>query len=346
MATNSNDEESYPHLDADGNYAAYKEGGRWINWDESGIPRSKEELDAALPVLTPCFSSDSVDKDSKIGSDVRATWIGHATVLAEVGGTVLITDPIFSDRASMFSFTGPKRFRPPACCVEDLPENLSAVIVSHSHYDHLDLSSCRELHRRYESRLHWYVPSGMGVWMISNVGVDRGNVHEMVWWQEEKHPVTGARFIFTPSHHCGQRTLFDRCNALWGSWAVFGPEGRGSFWFGGDTAYCNAFEQIGRKLGPFDIAAIPIGNYSPRNIMKWHHCSPEEAVQIHTDLRSIRSLAIHWGTFKMIFDKYPYPEPRERLKRALEEAGKVPDDFQAVNIGGTIKTNPKPEKLN
>ena len=154
MATNSDDEESYPHLDADGNYAAYKEGGRWINWwarkkpklflftllkeffanrDESGIPRSKEELDAALPVLTPCFSSDSVDKDSKIGSDVRATWIGHATVLAEVGGTVLITDPIFSDRASMFSFTGPKRFRLVKihcmCQVSDVNEYPACVAV-------------------------------------------------------------------------------------------------------------------------------------------------------------------------------------------------------------------------
>ena len=131
-ATNLKDEESYPHLDLDGNYASYQEGGRWINWwarkmpklflsilckefvgnrNESGIPRSEEEINAALPVLTPYFASESCKKDSEIEGDVRATWIGHATVLAEVGGTVLITDPIFSDRASMFSFTGPKRYR-------------------------------------------------------------------------------------------------------------------------------------------------------------------------------------------------------------------------------------------
>ena len=130
MTTNTNDEESYPHLDADGNYASYQEGGRWINWwarkmprsflfklwkefvtnrDESGIKGStREELDAAMPVLTPYFAKRDAQKDDKV---VRATWIGHATVLAEVGGTVLITDPIFSDRASMFSFSGPKRYR-------------------------------------------------------------------------------------------------------------------------------------------------------------------------------------------------------------------------------------------
>ena len=130
MTTNTNDEESYPHLDADGNYASYQEGGRWINWwarkmpksflfklwkefvtnrDESGIKGStREELDAAMPVLTPYFAQEDHEKDENV---VRATWIGHATVLAEVGGTVLITDPIFSDRASMFSFSGPKRYR-------------------------------------------------------------------------------------------------------------------------------------------------------------------------------------------------------------------------------------------
>jgi len=369
-ATNLKDEESYPHLDVDGNYASYQEGGRWVNWwarrkpslftlfkefvtnrDESGIPRTKEELDAALPVLKPYFANKSTSdsgegpkKNAETDSDVRATWVGHATVLAEVGGTVLLTDPIFSDRASMFSFAGPKRYRPPACGLEDLPENLSAVIISHSHYDHLDRWSCRELNRRYKSRLHWFVPSGLGDWMVNNVGVDRSNVHEMVWWQEKMHPVTGARFVFTPTHHWGRRTAFDRNKALWGSWAVFGPEGSGSFWFGGDTAYCDVFEQIGRKLGPFDLAAIPIGNYSPRNVMKWHHVSPEEAVRIHTDLRCSGSLAIHWGTFKMMFDKYPYLEPRARLSRALEETGKDPDEFQAVNIGGTITANAKPQK--
>ena len=271
--------EAYPHVDDDGNFMAYKEDGRWVNWwarncpnsvtilmgfalgkDDSAIPASKEQLDATLPVCAPHFAS----KNASSNASVRATWIGHATVLAEVGGTTVIADPIFSERASMFSFAGPKRYRPPACAVRDLPENLSAVVVSHSHYDHLDLTSCRDLNERYGSRLHWFVPSGIGDWIVSNAGAERGNVHEMVWWQEQRHPETGARFVFTPSHHWGQRTAFDRCKALWGSWSVFGAEGKGSFWFGGDTAYCEAFQQIGKKLGPFDLAAIPIGKFSRR----------------------------------------------------------------------------------
>ena len=149
------------------------------------------------------------------------------------------------------------------------------------------------------------------------------------------NPTRSASFVFTPTHHWGARTPFDKCKSLWGSWAVFGAEGNGRFWFGGDTAYCDVFAQIGEKLGPFDLAAIPIGNYrlvcvvgglnvflllhptlscSPQSVMKWHHASPEEAVQIHIDLRSSRSLAIHWGTFKEIISCFPSLSPLNLFK--------------------------------
>ena len=178
-------------------------------------------------------------------------------------GLNILTDPIFN------SFCGPnqlmslKRYRPAPCSVDELPK-IDTVCISHSHYDHLDLKTVKDLNQRFGEHLHWFVPMGLKSWMVA-----RGckSVTELDWWKEMELPKCtsndrAVRFVFTPTQHWCRRSLTDANKVLWGSWTVIGPKHR--FFFGGDTGYCKGFKQIGKRYGPFDFAAIPIGAYKPR----------------------------------------------------------------------------------
>ena len=223
------------------------------------------------------------------------TWLGHSTVVVSMDGVFFMTDPIFSDRASPSQMVGPKRYRDVPCSVHDLPSTLDAVLISHNHYDHLDMSTVTLLNARYGVDLRWFVPQGLGSWFES-AGCD--NVVELDWWEENCIPEKGdVSFVFVPAQHWSKRTLSDDNKSLWGGWAVIGPNNR--FYFSGDTGYCPVFKQIGQMYGPFTAAAIPIGAYEPRWFMKYQHVNPEEAVQIHEDVKSNFSLGIHWGTFAL-----------------------------------------------
>ena len=355
--------EPWPVTDEEGYYQSYKENGAWVNWwhrdmpsplsimagfifteDASNIPSQtcttgqKCALDDSLPITKPKWLNAS-EKNA-----VRATWIGHATVLAEIDGAVIITDPMFSQRCSPVQFMGPKRYRPPACTIDELPQILDAVVISHTHYDHLDIDSVEKLHQRYGDKLHWFVPSGSKSW-FEDRGLASNNIHDMVWWQSTEMPLVGgeaqdhndekaARIIFTPANHFSRRGVMDKNTALWGSWLVIGSNGN-KFWFGGDTAYSDVFKQIGKRYGPIDLSAIPIGAYHPRQTMKFVHVDPEEAVKIHYDLKSKTSFGIHWGTFKMTPEYYL--EPKERiLQIAQENPGMAP--FLLPNLGENVST--------
>jgi len=337
------------HTDELGRSKAFQEGGRWQNpwregvpspahffydWflagrDESNIP-NKTKLDETLPIKTPIW----VGNGNFAPSAARMTWLGHATVLAEVEGSTFLTDPVFSSRASAVQFLGPKRFREAACTVSNLPR-LTAVLISHNHYDHLDLGSAKKLVEK-QPWINWFVPSGTAEWLTSNTGVSKENVKEMVWWEEamlEGEQGTSFKMVFTPANHWCKRSIADDNKCLWGSWAVIGPTKR--FWFGGDTGYCEAFTQIGKELGPFDIAAIPIGAYQPNWFMKYQHVHPGEAVQIHRDIKSGRSLGIHWGTF-MLTTEY-YLEPPVLLTSFMNRAELDPSTFVSTDIGGSVE---------
>jgi len=255
------------------------------------------------------------------------TWIGHATLLLQLHGKNILTDPQFSERASPVQWAGPKRVVPPGIAMENLPD-IDIVVISHDHYDSLDVNTVRKLFSRSGGdRTKFFVPLGLRTW-FQKLGVY--NVVEMDWWDE--HELEGLRIIATPMQHWGKRSPFNRNDHLWASWVIIAEDYR--FYFGGDTGYSPHFKETGERFGPFDLAALPIGAYEPRWFMKDHHINPAEAVQGHIDLSSKKSVAMHWGTF-MLTDE-PLDEPPVLLKKALKDAGVPEVAFQVLQHGETI----------
>lgn len=259
----------------------------------------KHELEDLLP-LHPVSHHMHAKSPGSHESKIILTWIGQSTILVQMGGLNILTDPIFSEYASPVSFAGPRRLRPPPIGIHQLPR-IDAVIVSHDHYDHLDLPSVRKL----GNNVKWFVPLGMGKWLAA-AGIT--NAVEFGWWSRIFYK--GVEFIATPAQHWSGRSPLDQWRSLWCGWAVHAPNSR--FYFCGDTGYCDAFKQVGNELGPFDLAAIPIGGYEPRWFMKSHHMSPEDAVLTHIDLRAKQSVGIHWGTF--VFTDEHIMDPPAKLQ--------------------------------
>lgn len=255
------------------------------------------------------------------------TWVGHSTLFVQLRGQNILTDPHFSRRASPVSWAGPERVTPPGIALKDLPP-VDIVLISHDHYDHLDRETIVNLHRREggEDTL-FLVPLKLKSW-FEDLGVR--NVVEMDWWEE--YDAKGLRMICTPMHHWSKRTLFAENETLWAGWAVDTGEFR--FIFLGDCGYSPIYRDIGDELGPFDLAAIPIGAYEPRWFMRNQHVNPAEAVQVHLDLRARRSVGIHWGTF--ILTDEPLDEPPLSLMLARERRNLPPEDFFILRHGETI----------
>ncbi|KAA8499910.1 N-acyl-phosphatidylethanolamine-hydrolyzing phospholipase D [Porphyridium purpureum] len=300
----------------------WNERGKWIYTDE--IP---EEYERHLPVKTPDL--EVLCTAPKPGV-LRSTWLGHSTVLVQFEqGFTVITDPVFSERCSPVQWFGVKRYRPAPCTAAQLP-HIDAVLISHNHYDHLDLLSVRAIETKFSPA--FYVPQGLKSWLVKNVpGLDSQRVHELGWWEETFQRKNDKEFkiVFTPAQHWGSRALLDNCRALWGSWVVAGPTKK--FFFAGDSGYCPVFTSVGALYGPFDLSAIPIGAYEPHYFFRQQHVNPEEAVQMHVDLRSRRSLGIHWGTFKLTMEHYM--EPRERMLSASGKAGLEKNAFFTLTHG-------------
>lgn len=261
------------------------------------------------------------------------SWLGHSTCLVKLGGSCILTDPVWAYRVSPFENFGPARFMSPIVEVEDLPP-VDVILISHSHYDHLDLSTAK----RIGNRTLWIVPIGIKS-ILQTVGIQ--NCVELNWWETYAFKSCDGLSIdvtLTPVQHWSARTLFDRNVSLWGSFAL--KSSAGSFFFGGDTAYCSCFKTIGDVLGPFDLAAIPIGAYKPREYTRSVHCDPMEAVQIHKDLRARQSVGIHWGTYPLTDEDAI--EPPLELRRAREESGLTAFDFFTLSMGQVISPGEEP----
>ena len=256
------------------------------------------------------------------------TWIGHSTLLVRFHGKTILTDPIFSTRASPFSIIGPRRVVPPALSLHELPP-IDFVVISHSHYDHLDLKTIKELAIKRKKTV-FFVPLGLKE-LLEGVGVSK--VFELDWWDEMR--MDDITFIATPAHHWSARSLLDRNKSLWASWMVISQHFR--FWFAGDTGYSNDFTEIRKRVGEPDLAAIPIGAYSPRSFMKNAHVNPGEAVDIFLDLGAKKAVAIHWGTFKLSTELLA--EPPKKLQSALKAKNISRDLFKVLDHGETLFIN-------
>ena len=251
------------------------------------------------------------------------TWVGHATLLVQLDGVNVLTDPHWSARASPVSFGGPRRLTPPGLRFEDLPP-IQVVIISHDHYDHLDVETVRRLAAAHRPR--FLVPLGLKAW-LADLGIS--DVEELDWWDERS--VQGLTFACVPAQHFSGRTPWDRNRRLWSGWAVAGRERR--FYFAGDSAYYDGFKEIGARLGPFDLAAIPIGAYVPAVIMKAGHTSPEEALAAFADVRGRHFVPIHWGTFDLADE--PIDEPPRLLRDEARRLKLGPDRVWILRHGET-----------
>ncbi len=252
------------------------------------------------------------------------TWIGHATVLLQLSGVNILTDPHFTDRASPVSFAGPKRWVPPALSLDELP-HIDVVLISHNHYDHLDLATVTALARQASGPPRFYVPLGLRWFRDQNLPVHA----ELDWWDQRDDGLLKVHLV--PVQHWSARTWWDRNETLWGGFVVEAPNFR--FICTGDTGYSADFKDIAKRFGSFDLAALPIGAYAPRWFMQTQHVNPAEAVQIHRDLNARQSLAVHWGTF--VLTDEPLDEPPRQLAAALDAQRVAREAFWIVTHGET-----------
>ena len=249
------------------------------------------------------------------------TWIGHSTFLVRMDGVTFLTDPMFSNRASPFSFAGPRRAVPPGVPLDALPA-VDFVLLSHDHYDHTDLKTVMQLARR---GIRFVAPTGLGEW-VRSAG---GDAVDLAWWKDTV--VDGVRLHCVPARHFSGRSLSDRNRRLWGGWVVSGATRR--FYFAGDTAYSKDLSAIGSRLGPIDLAAVPIGAYLPASIMMFVHTTPEEGLRLGLDVGARRVVAMHFGTFDLTDE--PLDEPPRRFLAEAERLGLGPDRAWVLKVGET-----------
>jgi N-acyl-phosphatidylethanolamine-hydrolysing phospholipase D len=253
---------------------------------------------------------------------ISITWLGHSSMLLKVNGFNILTDPVFAERASPFPFLGPKRLTPVPFDFESLPV-IDVVLISHNHYDHLDAPGVKKLAAMYQKfqKPLFIVPEGLKIWFRKK-GIFQ--VEELAWWESVRHQDLTVHSV--PARHFSSRFILD---TNFTKWCGFIAEiGNFKFFFAGDTGYSKEFKNIGLKYGPIDLAAIPIGAYSPRWFMQSKHVNPEEAVKIHQDVLSKKSVAMHWGTFKLTLE--PVHEPPEKLAKARDAAGLLCEDFMVL----------------
>lgn len=253
---------------------------------------------------------------------LRAIWFGHASVYLEIDGARVMVDPMLSEYASPFPRIGPKRFHPPPMALDALPK-MDAVVISHDHYDHLDMATMKHLAR---AGSHFLVPLGIGA-HLERWGIARSQFTELDWWQSVE--IGGLQITSTPVRHYSGRGLRDANATLWSSWSIAGPVHRA--YFSGDTGFGDHFREIGDRLGPFDLSLLKIGSYGPGQNWLDIHMEPEQAVEAHIALKARRMLPVHWGTFNLAFHAWDEP-----IKRAVAAARSRGIDLATPRLGEVL----------
>jgi len=298
---------------------------KWMLVHRTTRPRPKDPDPSVFARVPPDFVPLRAPR-----SQLTVTWVGHSSLLIQLNGLNILTDPMWSERASPVQFAGPRRWVRPGIAFEDVPP-LDVVLESHNHYDHLDAPTVRRLARAHPEA-SWVVPLGLAAF-VRKRGVSDNRVRELDWWEE--HAIGSLRIAATPAMHFSSRGIGDRGDSLWCGFALSsdGANGR-HVYFAGDTGYHPEFGAIGERYGPFDVALIPIGAYEPRWFMRYLHMNPEEAVAAFRALNARMMVPIHWGTFKLTDEAMD--EPPIRARAAWDSAGLPPSGYRQLAHGETL----------
>jgi L-ascorbate metabolism protein UlaG (beta-lactamase superfamily) len=288
----------------------------------SAVPRLLMERKQPWP---PFIDQPAVTPPSLGGDAACVTFIGHSTFLIQTAAGNLLTDPMYSTTAGPWGRLGPRRVRRPAVSMEDLPA-ISLVLLSHNHYDHCDLPTLRQLAERFDPLV---VTLPGNARLVRAAGIR--HVEELDWWQESRE--APLSLTATPAHHFSARGPFDRNRALWGGF-VLASAGR-RIYFAGDTAYASFFTDVRARLGPIDLALLPIGAYEPRWFMRAVHMNPAEAVQAHLDLAPALSIGMHFGTFQLTLEAID--EPIRALADARRSRSVSDSRFRTIGFGESVR---------
>jgi L-ascorbate metabolism protein UlaG (beta-lactamase superfamily) len=273
--------------------------GEFICGGERRVPRG------ALPSMSPLESWTRPP-----ASGLRATWLGHSTVLIEIDGLRVLTDPVWGPRASPLRLAGPKRFQPVPVSLRAMPP-VDLVVISHDHYDHLDYPTIRALAR---SQVPFVTSLGVGA-HLEAWGVDAERIVELDWWESHRLPNSGLAVTAAPSQHFSGRALKDRNASLWSSLVIHSPRHR--VFFSGDTGLTTQYQLIRERLGPFDLVMLEVGAFHPA----WGdiHLGPENALKALALLGGGPFLPVHWGTFSLAM--HAWDQPAEALLELGPKAG-------------------------
>jgi N-acyl-phosphatidylethanolamine-hydrolysing phospholipase D len=285
-----------------------------------------------FPVAQPTFAEHAES------GELTVTWVGHSSLLLQLGALNVLTDPVWSERASPVTFAGPRRFVSAAIDFDALPP-IDAVVISHNHYDHLDRPTVRALATRMP-QIEWIAPLGLAK-VLRRWGA--GRTRELDWWQRAAIETPNDELVVhcAPAQHFSARGLGDRGRTLWCSWVIASAEHRA--FFAGDTAYHPDFGVIGERYGPFDLLMLPVGAYEPRWFMRTVHMNPPEALRAYADLAGSRvgsapMLPIHWGTFRLTDEGMQ--EPPEWTARLWRDVGYDPEKLWLLRHGETRRVLP------
>ena len=280
--------------------------------DQTRVPPS------AIP--TSAIPLESIQAEPLTG--LRAIWLGHSSVYIELDGFRLLVDPVFSDYASPFYGIGPKRTHPPPIALADLPR-IDVVMISHDHYDHLDMRTIQHLSSKGTQFL---VPLGVGA-HLDEWEIPDSQITELDWWESTE--IAGVTIVCTPAQHYSSRGIFDYKETLWSSWSIIGPKHR--VFYSGDTGFANHFQSIGSQLGPFDLSIMKIGQYGPGASWIYSHMNPEDAIEAHLAVRAHRMLPVSWATFNIAFHDWDEP-----IRRAVQAANEKNVDLVTPRVGDVV----------